>query len=137
MFQLELLVVVLLCNYLSDIILGGSAAVNTYNKSITELRTTRNLDSRTTRLLLKLQDFNLRFVHIKGEEFLFADTFSRLPTDEGSSEFRQFQINAVFAHMSKEEFAQLFKINQMDDENCQMRKLKLEASNEKYCLLVL
>lgn len=56
--------------------------MHTDSKSITELRTIRNLDSRTTRLLLKLQDFNLKFVHLSGAENFVADTLSRFPPEE-------------------------------------------------------
>lgn len=89
----------------SGCLLGLVATVHTNSNSITELRTIRNLNSRKTRLLLKLQDFNLKFVHLPGAENFVTDTLPRFPPDEVAKGEQQIHVNVVFADVSREEFA--------------------------------
>lgn len=79
-FQLELLAIVFLCDYFADYILDRK--IHTDSKDITHhLRTMRNLDLWTSRVLLKLQDYNNEFVHISGSDNFVADTLSRFPPE--------------------------------------------------------
>lgn len=96
MFQLELLSTVFLCSYFVDYLMGRASTVHTDSKLITELRTIFTLDSRTTRLQLKLQDFNLKFVYLPGRENFVADTLAHFPPEDTITRGQHFSDNVIF-----------------------------------------
>ena len=132
-FQLELLAVVFLCKQFSKFILGREVTVYTDNQAVTYLRTVKNLDARTTRMLLKLQRFSLKFCHLKGTENFVADALSRSPPVEASDgSFKEVLINQVsilqFEAFKREECLAA----QQTDNYCMKVKQKLLQGNSSY-----
>lgn len=89
-FQLKLLAIAFLCEHFADFITGIPVILHTDFKSITQFKTLRNLDSRTTRLLLKLQEFDLRFEHLAGTSKQIADRLTRSLPLVTSNECKEF-----------------------------------------------
>lgn len=73
--------------------------VYTDRKAVTHLYTLRNLDFRTTRLLLRLQYFYIKFDHIAGENFI-ANTNTRNPPDIPLAN-QNLSVNFVFDNFPK------------------------------------
>ena len=133
-FQLELLAVLFLCKHFSNFILGRDVTIYTDNQAVTHLRTIRNIDARTTRILLKLQRFSLRFVHVKGVENFVADTLSRCPPAIYSHNGTEIFINHV--HILNQDVFTLEECKELQqkDSYCKKALDKYRNGNDRYLI---
>lgn len=92
------------------------------------------MDSYTTHLLLKIQAFKVKFVHLAGADNFVADTLSRFPPEEQSTEIVQLWVNTALAQFSENEFVQTFRSEQANDESCMLIQAKIEADNENFSI---
>ena len=119
-------------------VLGQPLTIITANKALIFMSKCHLNNSRITRWILSIQEYNFDIIHCKGKENIVADILSRYPEDmtkeDPVDDSYEYQMNHTIIKMSKEMNMMLknFETYQLEDKKLQqiMKDLTTDDKNE-------
>lgn len=134
----ELLAIVLCLKKFRMYVLGQPLTVITDNKALTFMQRCHLNNSRITRWILGIQEYNFEVLHCKGKENIVADILSRYPEDrendeplEQQQEFHMYHMTLNLSKNINNKLKCIDKIQKNDIKLCEIISSLLEKPNSK------
>lgn len=123
----ELLAIVQCLKKFRIYILGQPLTIITDNKALTFIQHCHLNNSRITRWILCIQEYNFEILHCRGKENVVADILSRYPEDQiqdnPPEDNYEYQIHSILIKMNKDVAKNLKEISKIQFQNKKLREL--------------